>query len=106
MEAENFSRKLSQNDTEESVITDSITGSIICNPGLGLLDFGNVICRRDYQTINHVVIISGMGSGHEPTPVGFVGKGILAAAILGKTKLALFMLHFFVILIADELVTK
>lgn len=32
---------------------------------------------------NKVVLISGGGSGHEPAHAGFVGKGMLTAAVAG-----------------------
>ncbi len=32
---------------------------------------------------NKVAIISGGGSGHEPTHAGFVGEGLLDAAVCG-----------------------
>eukprot|EP00056_Hartaetosiga_gracilis_P005505 m.85411 g.85411 ORF g.85411 m.85411 type:complete len:82 (-) comp12191_c0_seq9:1845-2090(-) len=44
-----------------------------------------VIVRRDIEEYksNHVTIISGGGSGHEPSHAGFVGDGLLSAAVCG-----------------------
>lgn len=44
-----------------------------------------VVLRADISpaTYDKVVIISGGGSGHEPAHAGFVGEGMLAAAICG-----------------------
>ena len=42
----------------------------------------NVISRRERNT-NKVNLISGGGSGHEPAHAGFVGKGMLDAAVCG-----------------------
>lgn len=38
--------------------------------------------RRDLNK-NNVAVISGGGSGHEPAHVGFIGKGMLTAAVCG-----------------------
>jgi len=39
--------------------------------------------RRDPLPDGQVALISGGGSGHEPLHGGFVGDGMLAAAVLG-----------------------
>jgi dihydroxyacetone kinase-like protein len=41
------------------------------------------VMARNYKGAGKVGIISGGGSGHEPTHAGFVGKGMLSAAIFG-----------------------
>ncbi|EBF6514760.1 glycerone kinase, partial [Salmonella enterica] len=41
-----------------------------------------VVVRRDLNK-NNVAVISGGGSGHEPAHVGFIGKGMLTAAVCG-----------------------
>ena len=46
------------------------------------LDCGNVVVRAD-KTEGKVALISGGGSGHEPAHGGFVGKGMLDAAVAG-----------------------
>ncbi|KHD46082.1 dihydroxyacetone kinase subunit DhaK [Streptococcus hongkongensis] len=46
------------------------------------LDGFDVIVRKAKKT-GKVAIISGGGSGHEPSHAGFVGKGMLSAAICG-----------------------
>lgn len=66
-----------------AVISEALCGTIINNPSLGLLDFGNIIVRRDYTSVTKVKIISGGGSGHDPAYGGYVGKGMLTAAIHG-----------------------
>lgn len=43
----------------------------------------NVIHRKTKKT-NKVGIVSGGGSGHEPSHAGFVGKGMLSAAVAGQ----------------------
>ncbi|MCW2264175.1 dihydroxyacetone kinase [Gluconobacter cerinus] len=42
----------------------------------------HVVLRRDWDK-SKVAIISGGGSGHEPAHAGFVGKGMLTAAVCG-----------------------
>ena len=42
-----------------------------------------VIVRRDWQK-QKVAIISGGGAGHEPAHAGFVGQGLLTAAVSGE----------------------
>ena len=46
------------------------------------LDCGNVVVRADKKE-GKVALISGGGSGHEPAHGGFVGKGMLDAAVAG-----------------------
>jgi dihydroxyacetone kinase DhaK subunit len=43
----------------------------------------NIIHRRERST-GKVALISGGGSGHEPSHAGFVGKGMLDAAVCGE----------------------
>jgi triose/dihydroxyacetone kinase / FAD-AMP lyase (cyclizing) len=46
-----------------------------------------VIVRSDYETnvknANKVALICGGGSGHEPAHAGFIGEGMLTAAVCG-----------------------
>ena len=46
-----------------------------------------VIVRADWNTgdTDKVALISGGGSGHEPSHAGFVGKGMLTAAVAGNS---------------------
>lgn len=46
------------------------------------LDCGNVVVRADKKQ-GKVALISGGGSGHEPAHGGYVGKGMLDAAVAG-----------------------
>lgn len=47
------------------------------------LPFHNVVVRRGAPTKGKVALVSGGGSGHEPSHGGFVGKGMLDAAVAG-----------------------
>ena len=46
------------------------------------LDCGNVVVRSNKKE-GKVALISGGGSGHEPAHGGFVGEGMLDAAVAG-----------------------
>uniref|UniRef100_A0A7N0VA95 3,4-dihydroxy-2-butanone kinase n=1 Tax=Kalanchoe fedtschenkoi TaxID=63787 RepID=A0A7N0VA95_KALFE len=70
------------------VVTEFIEGLVETYPGLQYLDgfpLVKVVIRSDVSssTYEKVAIISGGGSGHEPAHAGFVGEGMLTAAICG-----------------------
>ena len=46
------------------------------------LDAGNIVVRKEKKT-GRVALVSGGGSGHEPAHGGYVGKGMLDAAVAG-----------------------
>ncbi|GLV48576.1 hypothetical protein CBL_06014 [Carabus blaptoides fortunei] len=66
-----------------TVVDEAIMGLVRCNPHLALLDIGRVVIRRDHQSHEGVKILSGGASGHEPCFAGFVGRGMLTAAVQG-----------------------
>uniref|UniRef100_A0A5B6Z761 Putative 3,4-dihydroxy-2-butanone kinase isoform X2 n=1 Tax=Davidia involucrata TaxID=16924 RepID=A0A5B6Z761_DAVIN len=70
------------------VVTEFIEGLVETYPGLQYLDGFpevKVVLRADVSsaTYEKVAVISGGGSGHEPAHAGFVGEGMLTAAICG-----------------------
>ncbi|KAK8941817.1 putative 3,4-dihydroxy-2-butanone kinase [Platanthera guangdongensis] len=70
------------------VVTECIEGMVDTYPGLQYLDgFPNikVVLRADVSgsTYDKVAVISGGGSGHEPAHAGYVGEGMLTAAVCG-----------------------
>lgn len=72
----------------DDVVTEFIEGLVETYPGLQYLDGFpkvKVVLRADVSgaTYDKVAIISGGGSGHEPAHAGFVGEGMLTAAICG-----------------------
>ncbi|KAH7529297.1 hypothetical protein FEM48_Zijuj05G0169600 [Ziziphus jujuba var. spinosa] len=82
-----FQAKKLINDPND-VVTEFIEGLVETYPGLQYLDGFpevKVVLRADVTpaTYNKVAIISGGGSGHEPANSGFVGEGMLTAAICG-----------------------
>ncbi|KAK2985543.1 hypothetical protein RJ640_006430 [Escallonia rubra] len=70
------------------VVTEFIEGLVETYPGLQYLDGFpevKVVLRADVSRTKYdkVAVISGGGSGHEPAHAGFVGEGMLTAAICG-----------------------
>ena len=64
----------------------ALDGFLLCNPQLTRLDgFPDikVVLRADWDH-SKVSIISGGGSGHEPSHAGLVGQGMLTAAVCGN----------------------
>ncbi|XP_030472370.1 putative 3,4-dihydroxy-2-butanone kinase [Syzygium oleosum] len=75
------------NDPDD-VVTEFIEGLVETYPNLQYLDGFpevKVVVRADVSpaTYDKVAVISGGGSGHEPAHAGFVGEGMLTAAICG-----------------------
>ncbi|BCQ47204.1 hypothetical protein ERHA55_47310 [Erwinia rhapontici] len=72
---------------KQQVVNDAIEGVLLSTPhhNLGRLALGSqmrVVVRNDWDK-SRVALISGGGSGHEPAHIGFVGKGMLTAAVCG-----------------------
>ncbi|MCO5548200.1 hypothetical protein L7F22_001657 [Adiantum nelumboides] len=70
------------------VVTELIEGIVETYPSLQYLNGFpevKVVLRADVHkgTFNKVAVISGGGSGHEPAHAGFVGVGMLTAAVCG-----------------------
>ncbi len=70
-----------------SVVTDAIDAAVLLGDGrLARLDGFpaiKVVVRTDWDK-SRVAIVSGGGSGHEPSHAGFVGDGMLTAAVCGE----------------------
>lgn len=68
-----------------AVVREMLEGFVDLNPSLALLDRENVVVRMPIEppAARPVVVISGGGSGHEPAHAGYVGQGMLAAAVVG-----------------------
>src|ERR1700685_4296124 len=73
-------------NTPSEVVTDMLKGLVALHPGLALLPEHHVLFRADIQGARHhqVSIVSGGGSGHEPAHGGYVGAGMLSAAVAGE----------------------
>ncbi len=74
-------------NSREKVVTEAIDGLLSTAKGrLGRLDSFphiKVVVRTDWDK-SRVALVSGGGSGHEPSHVGFVGEGMLSAAVCGE----------------------
>ncbi|PTL75297.1 dihydroxyacetone kinase subunit DhaL [Vitiosangium sp. GDMCC 1.1324] len=69
-----------------SVVGEMLEGLVSLSPGLALLEGEAVVVRADIPADVHqreVAILSGGGSGHEPAHAGYVGAGMLHAAVSG-----------------------
>ena len=71
---------------KEDIVTDAIDGLIAASGGkLARLDgypHIRVVVRNEWDK-SKVALVSGGGSGHEPAHAGFVGQGMLTAAVCG-----------------------
>lgn len=68
-----------------AVVRELLEGLVSLDPNLALLAEEQVVLRQplaDRQT-RLVAVISGGGSGHEPAHAGYVGEGMLTAAVAG-----------------------
>ncbi|RXI39525.1 dihydroxyacetone kinase subunit DhaK [Clostridium tetani] len=66
------------------VVEDMLEGMIKAYPNkIRKLDVGNIVVRKDAPIKDKVALVSGGGSGHEPAHGGYVGKGMLDAAVAG-----------------------
>ena len=71
---------------KETVVTEAIEGVIAASNGkLTRLDgFPHIkVVLRSEIDRTKVALVSGGGSGHEPAHAGFVGQGMLSAAVCG-----------------------
>src|ERR1700693_1849068 len=69
----------------EDFVKESLAGLGAAHSDLVRVDFENqIIVRKDAPVAGKVGLISGGGSGHEPMPGGFVGRGMLDAACPGE----------------------
>ncbi len=71
---------------KETLVTDAIDGFLrTANGKMARLDgypHIKVVVRTDWDK-SKVALVSGGGSGHEPSHAGFVGRGMLTAAVCG-----------------------
>ncbi|EMN1545608.1 dihydroxyacetone kinase subunit DhaK [Enterobacter kobei] len=74
------------NDRKQ-LVNDAIEGILLSAPHANLVKLDidpaiRIVARGDWDK-SRVALISGGGSGHEPAHAGFVGKGMLTAAVCG-----------------------
>src|SRR3982751_3179963 len=72
------------NDPKD-VVEEMTEGLLAACPGLARLSNYTVLFRADAASVRErrVALISGGGSGHEPAHAGYVGRGMLGAAVAG-----------------------
>lgn len=73
-------KKIINNPNE--VVSETLIGLALSNPDLIYVPELEVIARK--EKTGNVGIVSGGGSGHEPAHAGFVGDGMLDAAVAGN----------------------
>ena len=66
----------------ETVVMEMCNGIAMAHPELEFVKKYKVMKKKDINQ-NKVSLISGGGSGHEPAHAGFIGKGMLDAAVCG-----------------------
>ncbi|WP_425052372.1 dihydroxyacetone kinase subunit DhaK [Psychromarinibacter sp. S121] len=73
-------------NSKEDIVNEAVDGLIACSGGrLARLDgypHIRAVVRTDWDR-SKVALVSGGGSGHEPSHAGFLGQGMLTAAICG-----------------------
>jgi dihydroxyacetone kinase len=67
------------------VVPEMLEGLCAVYPGLARLEGHSVLLRADAPQVKdaQVALVSGGGSGHEPAHAGYVGAGMLSAAVAG-----------------------
>jgi triose/dihydroxyacetone kinase / FAD-AMP lyase (cyclizing) len=70
----------------EDVVEEMLQGLVVLHPGSIRLPGHKVLIRSDAVQVRdqHVAILSGGGSGHEPAHAGYIGAGMLSAAVAGE----------------------
>ena len=70
----------------EDVVEEMLRGLAVLHPGSVRLPGHKALIRADAQHVRNqqVAILSGGGSGHEPAHAGYIGAGMLSAAVAGE----------------------
>jgi triose/dihydroxyacetone kinase / FAD-AMP lyase (cyclizing) len=70
----------------EDVVEEMLQGLAVLHPGSVRLPGHKVLIRADAQHVRNqqVALLSGGGSGHEPAHAGYIGAGMLSAAVAGE----------------------
>jgi triose/dihydroxyacetone kinase / FAD-AMP lyase (cyclizing) len=70
----------------EDVVQEMLQGLMVLHPGSAILSGHKVVVRanRGQAADPQVAVISGGGSGHEPAHAGYIGEGMLSAAVVGE----------------------
>jgi triose/dihydroxyacetone kinase / FAD-AMP lyase (cyclizing) len=70
----------------EDVVEEMVLGLAVLQPGCARIPGHKALIRADagQARASQVALISGGGSGHEPAHAGYIGAGMLSAAIAGE----------------------
>ena len=70
----------------DNVVEEMLQGLAVLSPNVTRLSGHKVMIRADADAVRdrQVAIISGGGSGHEPAHTGYIGSGMLSAAVAGE----------------------
>ena len=69
-------------NTAQTYVTDMCRGIALAHPELEFVEKYKIVKKKEIDP-EKVTLISGGGSGHEPAHAGFVGTGMLDAAVCG-----------------------
>lgn len=69
-------------NTSENVIPEMLGGLVLERPDIELIEKYKIVKKKNLNS-QKVSLISGGGSGHEPAHAGYVGEGMLDAAVCG-----------------------
>jgi len=69
-------------NSSENIVLNSLRGIVTAYPHLSLLESDQVVYNAGHSR-KKVSLISGGGAGHEPAWSGYVGRGMLTAAVSG-----------------------
>ncbi|WP_327357912.1 dihydroxyacetone kinase subunit DhaK [Streptomyces sp. NBC_01304] len=70
-------------NTPDLVVPDALRGMATAHPELSVDAEAQIVTRAGGAVPGKVGVVSGGGAGHEPMQVGFVGRGMLDAAVSG-----------------------
>lgn len=71
----------------DDIVPELLRGYVWQHPQLSLLKETNIVVRADLDAFRRqgkVALVTGGGSGHEPAHAGYVGPGMLTAAVAGN----------------------
>lgn len=67
-----------------AVVEEMLQGVVTAHPELEKPEELNSVIYREGIKKRQTILISGGGSGHEPLDIGYVGEGLLDAAVMGE----------------------
>jgi dihydroxyacetone kinase len=70
----------------QDVVEEMLQGLVVLHPGCVRLPGHKALIRADAEQAREtqVAVLSGGGSGHEPAHAGYIGQGMLSAAVAGE----------------------